>query len=38
MMQVWADYLDKLRTNELVLKLEPKELTDVRLIQVAGYQ
>jgi len=38
MMQVWADYLDKLRANELVLKLEPKELTDIRLIQVAGYQ
>jgi integrase len=38
MMQAWADYLDKLWAGEKVLSTKPKPLTDIRLIQVAGYQ
>jgi integrase len=37
MMQVWADYLDKLKSERKVPKLKPKLLTDVRAIMVPGY-
>jgi integrase len=38
MMQAWADYLDKLRLGEKVPSAKPKLLTDLRVIQVPGYQ
>jgi integrase len=37
MMQVWADYLDKLKSQEIVPTLKPKPITDVRAIMVPGY-
>lgn len=37
MMQVWADYLDKLKSQETVPALKPKPITDVRAIMVPGY-
>lgn len=38
MMQFWADYLDKLKSGEEIPSPEPIPLTDVRMIQVAGYR
>ena len=38
MMQCWADYLDKLKSGEVVPPLKPIPLTDIRMIQVAGYR
>ena len=37
MMQVWADYLDKLKSQEIIPALKPKPITDVRAIMVPGY-
>jgi integrase len=37
MMQVWADYLDKLKSQEIVPTLKPKPITNVRAIMVPGY-
>lgn len=37
MMQVWADYLDKLKSQQIVPTLRPKPITDVRAIMVPGY-
>ncbi|MGC9159344.1 MAG: tyrosine-type recombinase/integrase [Terracidiphilus sp.] len=37
MMQVWADYLDKLKSEKVVPMLKPKPITDVRAIMVPGY-
>lgn len=37
MMQVWADYLDKLKSENVVPMLKPKPITDVRAIMVPGY-
>ena len=37
MMQVWADYLDKLKSQKAVPVLKPKPLKDVRAIMVPGY-
>lgn len=37
MMQVWADYLDKLKSEKVVPTMKPKPLTDVRAIMVPGY-
>ena len=38
MMQCWADYLDKLKSGEEVTSPKPVPLTDIRMIQVAGYR
>jgi hypothetical protein len=37
-MQEWANYLDKLKSGEEVPSLRPVPLTDIRMIQVAGYR
>lgn len=37
MMQVWADYLDKLKSEKVVPTMKPKPITDVRAIMVPGY-
>ena len=37
MMQVWADYLDKLKSRKVVPALKPKPITDIRAIMVPGY-
>jgi integrase len=37
MMQEWADYLDRLKSQEIVPTLKPKPITDVRAIMVPGY-
>ena len=37
MMQVWADYLDKLKSEKVVPMLKPKPITDIRAIMVPGY-
>lgn len=37
MMQVWADYLDKLKSEKVVPMQKPKPITDVRAIMVPGY-
>ena len=37
MMQVWADYLDKLKSEKVVPMLKPKPIMDVRAIMVPGY-
>jgi hypothetical protein len=37
MMQVWADFLDKLKSQKAVQILKPKPLKDVRAIMVPGY-
>ena len=38
MMQEWANYLDKLKSGEEVPSPKPVLLTDIRMIQVAGYR
>ena len=38
MMQCWADYLDKLKSGEEIPLPKPVPLTDIRMIQVAGYR
>jgi integrase len=38
MMQCWADYLDKLKSGEEVTSPKPVPLTDIRMIQVAGFR
>ena len=38
LMQEWANYLDKLKSGKEVPSLRPIPLTDIRLIQVAGYR
>lgn len=38
MMQHWADYLDKLKSGEEIPSPKPIQLTDIRMIQVAGYR
>ena len=37
MMQEWADYLDKLKSEKVVPILKPKPITDVKAIMVPGY-
>jgi integrase len=37
MMQVWADYLDKLKSQKVVPMLKPKPITDLKAIMVPGY-
>jgi integrase len=37
MMQVWADYLDKLKSEKVVPTMKPKPITDIRAIMVPGY-
>ena len=37
MMQVWADYLDKLKSQKVVPILKPKPVTDLKAIMVPGY-
>jgi integrase len=37
MMQHWADYLDKLKSQKVVQTMKPKPLTDIRAIMVPGY-
>lgn len=38
LMQEWANYLDKLKSGEEVPTPKPVLLTDIRMIQVAGYR
>lgn len=38
LMQEWANYLDKLKSGEEILSPRPVLLTDIRMIQVAGYR
>ncbi len=38
MMQCWADYLDKLKSGDQIPAPKPILLTDIRMIQVAGYR
>ncbi len=37
MMQVWADYLDKLKSQKVVTVMKPKPITDIRAIMVPDY-
>ena len=37
MMQVWADYLDKLKSQKVVPMMKPKPITDLKTIMVPGY-
>jgi integrase len=37
MMQVWADYLHKLKSQKVVPMLKPKPITDLKAIMVPGY-
>lgn len=37
MMQAWADYLDRLKSGEKIKPANARRLTDIKLIQVAGY-
>jgi integrase len=37
MIQVWGDYLDKLKSQKVVPILKPKPITDLRAIMVPGY-
>jgi hypothetical protein len=37
LMQHWADYLDKLKSQKVVPILKPKPITDIRAIMVPGY-
>jgi len=37
MMQYWADYLDKLKSQKVVPMMKPKPITDLRAIMVPGY-
>ena len=37
MMQHWADYLDKLKSQKVVPIMKPKPVTDIRTIMVPGY-
>jgi len=37
MMQVWADYLDKLKSEKAIPAMKPKPITDIRAIMVPGY-
>ncbi len=37
MLQVWANYLDDLKSKKVVTKIKPKPITDVRAIMVPGY-
>ncbi len=37
MMQVWADYLDKLKSQKVVPMMKPKPVTDLKAIMVPGY-
>ena len=37
MMQVWADYLDTLKTEKVVPMMKPKPITDLKAIMVPGY-
>ncbi len=38
MMQCWADYLDKLKSGDDIPSPKSVPLTDIRMIQVAGFQ
>jgi len=38
MMQYWADYLDKLKSGNEIPSAKPVLLTDIKMIQVAGYR
>jgi integrase len=38
MLQAWADYLDRLKSGEKIEPTKAKRLTDIKLIQVAGYR
>jgi integrase len=37
MMQVWADYLDKLKSQKVIPMMKPKPITDLKAIMVPGY-
>jgi integrase len=37
MMQVWADYLDKLKSQKVIPIMKPKPITDLKAIMVPGY-
>jgi integrase len=37
MLQTWADYLDKLKSQKAIGIIKPKPITDVRAIMVPGY-
>lgn len=37
MMQVWADYLDRIKSQKVVPILKPKLITDLKAIMVPGY-
>ena len=37
MMQYWADYLDKLKSQKVVPMMKPKPITDLKAIMVPGY-
>ena len=37
-MQEWANYLDKLKSGEEIKLTKLVPLTDIRMIQVAGYR
>lgn len=38
LMQEWANYLDKLKSGKEINLPKPVQLTDIRMIQVAGYR
>jgi integrase len=38
LMQEWANYLDKLKSGKKITLAKPVQLTDIRMIQVAGYR
>lgn len=38
MLQAWADYLDRLKSGDEIRTAKAKRLTDIKLIQVAGYR
>jgi hypothetical protein len=37
-MQEWANYLDQLKSGKKITLAKPVQLTDIRMIQVAGYR
>jgi integrase len=38
MLQSWADYLDDLKSGKKIALAKPQKLTDIKVIQVAGYR